>query len=273
MDELLTKPAQTIAPDTEPSGWMSPDGEFRNGAPEGIQALLDAKKWTNVGQLADAYGELEKFKGIGEHLVIPETEDAEGWSDVFNKLGRPESHDKYEFTYDGDVKLSDELTGQFKEFAHELGLSQKQFQDIVSFQLDAVGAQSQAYDTQLETDKAAAMETLKAKYGADTPTKITGAREIAEQLGIYETLERKGLASDPDIIDMLATIKGRTAEDVIAPQTATVIETTPLERLAEIKKSDSFTQKFHPDHRKTMAEFMALNQEIANSGQGQAPRS
>lgn len=267
VDTEPVKPAQTIAPDTEPTGWMSPDGEIRESAPENIQTLFAAKKWTNIRQAVDAYTELEKFTGVGKHLVIPEAEDAEGWNSVYDALGRPETHDKYEFEYGGDIELSEELTGQFKQFAHGLGLTQKQFNSLVNFQLDAVGAQSEAYNAQVEAQKQENIASLQLKWGANYETKIKGARIIADSLGIYQTLEAKGLASDPVIIEMLDTIASRTSEDAITPQTPAVAGKTPLEELEEIKKSEAFLKRFHPKHKETMLRFMALNQQIANSGQ------
>lgn len=273
VDTDPTKVAQTPAPGTEPTGWMSPDGEFRNGAPEKVQNLLDSKKWGKVEQVVDAYLELEKFKGVGEHLVIPEAEDAEGWDNVYKMLGRPETHDKYEFSYEGDISISDEIVGQFKQFAHGLGLTQKQFDAIVNFQLDAVSAQGEAYNSQMTTQKEQNITALKQKWGeANYEVKVKGARIIADSLGIYNTLEAKGLASDPDIINMLDVIATRTAEDVITPQASVTPQKSLQERLEEIKKSDAFMQKFHKDHKKIMAEFIQINQQIADSGQAQQPR-
>ncbi len=268
------KLAQTTAPDTEPSGWMSPTGEIREGAPENIQALVEAKKWTNVGQLADAYAELEKFKGIGKHLTIPEVEDAEGWNDVYNQLGRPETSDKYTLDYEGNMELSEDLTGQFKQFAHGLGLTQKQFNEIVKFQLDAVGAQDTAFTEQLATQKEANIGALKQKYGEVNYTaKVTGARIIADSLGIYKTLEEKGLASDPDIIDMLVKINAKTSEDVITSQSTQTAEKSPLVELEELKQSDAYKTHLHPDHKKAVARQMELCQMITRSGQSQRPRT
>lgn len=274
VDTEPTKPAQTPAPDTEPTGWMSPTGEIRDGAPEAVRNLLEAKKWTNVEQITDGFVNLEKMLGAGEHLFVPESaEDTEGWNNVYKILGRPETHDKYELSYDGEVEISDELVGQFKQFAHGLGLTQKQFGDVVKFQLDAIAAQGEAYNAQLATQKEENIAALKQKWGeTNYEVKVKGARIIADSLGIYQTLEAKGLASDPTIIEMLDTIASRTAEDVITPQPLTTSAKTPQEELEEIKKSEAFLQKFHKDHKTTMVRYMQLNQDIANAGQAQQPR-
>jgi len=275
VDTEPVKTAQTQAPGSEPTGWMSPTGEIRDGAPENVRTLLESKKWNNINQIVDGYGELEKLVGVGEHLVIPKVDDPEfatKMGDVFNRLGRPDTSDKYEYEYEGDVEISDELTGQFKEYAHSLGLTQDQFNKIVNFQLDAVAAQSQAYTEQAEAQRQENISALQLKWGANYETKIKGAKIIADSLGIYQTLEAKGLASDPVIIEMLDTIANRTSEDVITSVTTSSPTKTPQEELEEIKKDESFLKRFHPKHKETMARFMALNQIIANAGQSRQPR-
>ncbi|KKK97818.1 hypothetical protein LCGC14_2648920, partial [marine sediment metagenome] len=210
-------PAQTTAPDTEPTGWMSPTGELRESAPDNIRELFEKKKWNNVNQVVDGYIDLEKLVGAGEHLFLPESaEDIEGWDKVYNLLGRPPTYDKYEFTNESGLEISDELINSFKQLAHKEGYTQKQLAGAIQFQLDAVIAQGQIEEKLISEQQEANVQVLKQKYGeANYGAKITGARIIADSLGIYKTLEEKGLASDPAIIEMLVNINKRTAEDVI----------------------------------------------------------
>ena len=100
MTEVATEPklnAQTGAPPSEPSGWMPLTDEQRNSAPEDVRKLLETTKWQTVEDMAKGYTELQKFTGVGKHLVIPEADDVEGWNNVYNQLGRPETPDGYQF--------------------------------------------------------------------------------------------------------------------------------------------------------------------------------
>jgi len=257
-------------PENATEGWITPDGQFSENAPEEVKSLLESKKWKSVNDLVKGYKELEKLTGSGKHLTIPEDDNPEAWEKVYDAIGRPESPDKYEIQYDGDVPIDDELVGQFKQYAYKLGLNQKQFNDTVAFQLDVVEAQLKAQ----EEERAAAAKLLKEKWGeANYENKILQSRKIADELGIYKTLEKKGLASDPDIIMMLDTIASKTSEDAIkdsdSEQTG---QKSPEERLAEIKRSEAFTQRFHPDHKKIMAEYLAITQQLANEGKLTQPR-
>ena len=274
VDTEPTKPAQTPAPPTEPSGWMSADGEIRDSAPENIRTLMEKKKWTNINQIVDGYGELEKFKGAGEHLVIPEAEDVEGWDKIRTQLGWVGSADKYEFTYDGDVSIGDELIGQFKEYANQRRWSQKEFEETVRFQLDAVAAQTEAYNVQTREREQENILAMKNKWGeANYDSTFRGIEATAQKLGVLEFFRKLNIDKEPEIVNMLITINSSDAEDTITPSTPPAATKTPLEELSEIKTSKAFLEKFNPEHKACMARFMELNMIVANAGQGSAPRA
>lgn len=247
------KTAQTEAPSTEPTGWMSPDGEIREGAPEKVHNLMEAKKWTNIEQIVDGYNELGAFKGIAEIMEnVPTTADG------------------YEYTYsgEGESPINDELLNGFFQLAHTKKWPKQFVQDVIDFQLDAIAGQVEASNAQLATQKEENIVALKQKWGeVNYETKVKEARITADKLGIYKTLEAKGLASDPEIISMLDVIASRTAEDVITPPSPPTVIKSPQEELEEIKKSKSFTEKFDPAHKQTMARFIELNKIIAANRQ------
>ncbi len=282
--EVPTEPvktAQTEAPSTEPTTWMALDDDFRNNAPDAVKDLITKKGYTSLGQFFDSYTELEKFKGIGEHLVIPEAEDAEGWENVYKQLGRPETHDKYDFEEDPDVPFGEEILDRFKQGAYKEGFTQRQAAWVLGLQRDIIKEVKKAEDLQNaadteadETRKEEIRSAYKQKWGGEVAfqNKIKDARVLADKLGIYQTLEAKGLTSDPEIINMLDIISLRTAEDVIAPQTPTTPQLTPIQERKEIMESEAFTSKFHKEHKNTMKRYMELNQVIANAGVENQPR-
>jgi len=282
MPELLdvatepTKPAQTNAPETEPTSWMPLSEEQRNTAPENIKKLLEAKKWTTLDEIVNGYVDLEKVLGRGEHIFKPESpDDTEGWGKYWNQIGVPPNVDEYEFEDDTDVPLSDELVKRFREFVHKLHFTKEQAAGAVQFQRDiikeamAIEAEQKAADAE---EKEVEIETIRKalvqKYGGEVAyqNKMVEARQVADSLGIYQTLEKKGLTSDSEIIGMLTDIAEKTAEGVLTKDTEPVTVKDPLEEMEEIKASDAFKQKFHPKHKDIMVRFMQLNQEIASKG-------
>ena len=254
------KTAQTPAPTTEPTSWMPLTDEQRSAAPESVKKLLETTKWGSVEEIANGYAELQKFTGVGKHLVIPETDDAKGWDNIWNQLGRPETSDGY--TLEPNEAINEELASKWKQFAHSQHYTQDQMAGAVQFQLDIIDSIA---NTEAE-EKLAADERLRSEWKEGYSNRVAGARMTADKLGIYDTLKVKNLISDPDIIRMLDTITLRSDEDVITPQSPVVAQKSPTEELEEIKKSESFLQKFHPTHKQTMQRYMELNNIIANSG-------
>ena len=282
MTELLEVPtepvktAQTIAPGTEPTSWMPLSDEQRETAPESIKNLLESKKWTSFDEIANGYVDLEKILGRGEHIFKPESpDDAEGWTKYWGQLGVPSTADGYEFEADEAVPFDEDILNRFKAFVHKQHYTKEQAAGAVQFQREiikdviAANEAQEAADAETEeASKEAVRKALKQKVGGEVAYQnmIIDARRVADELGIYQTLEKKGLASDPEIIIMLETIKNKTAEGVIAPSTPLQPTKSLQEELEEIKKSEAFNQKFHSKHKETMVRFMQLNQEIANKG-------
>lgn len=281
MTELLevdTEPkinAQTGAPGTEPTSWMPLSEEQRNTAPESIKNLLESKKWTSFDEIANGYVDLEKVLGRGEHIFKPESpDDVDGWKKYWQQLGVPEI-DGYEFEADEAVPFADDLLKRFKDFAHKQHYTKEQATGAVQFQREII-KEVMAAEAQAEADaianedaeKETIRKALKQKWGGEVAyqNKLIEARQIADKLGIYATLERKGLISDPDIIGMLVDIASKTTESILLPDTPPPPEKKPLEEMEEIKASDAFKQKFHPKHKETIKRFMELNQIIANEG-------
>ncbi len=272
MTDLLEANKTPETPETTETGWVGSTGDFGEGVPDNIKSLIDNKKWDNVGQLADAFVELEKFNG--GKIKVPEAEDVEGWNAIFNQLGRPESYDKYTFETESKVPVDDTLIDSFKQFAHKENYTQKQLQGAIQFQLDAVEAQDKIYNEQLDTRRNENIQAMKDKWQTDFEPTMTKIDAVAEKLKISEFFKERGIDKEPEIINMLLTIANSDSEDSLTgPSLPRELKRTLTEQMAELKASKAFTDKFDPAHKKTIETFIALNMEIANTGQSQAPRS
>lgn len=270
-----TAVAATSAPATEPTGWMGNTGEFRDGAPEAIQGLLEAKKWTNVEQMATAYSELEKFKGAGNGVIIPEADDenyAAKIGEIFGMLGKPESADKYEYTAESNIPLDDALLNGFKEFAHGQNYTQEQLKGAIDFQLDAIAAQEDILTQQLETKKADDTASLQKIYGINYDAAMNDAKLTSDKHGYTEDLANEGVYDLPVVKQLLNHIANLEAEDGVAPGGPAPVTKSLQEQLDEIKADPAFMNKFAPGRKELMERFKRINQEIANSGQAPVRR-
>lgn len=251
--------------------WMNNEGEFGEGTPENVQNLLTAKKWTNVSQIVDGYAELEKFTaGAGKHLAIPQSDgDTEGWSKVWEQLGRPKTYSDYVIDNDETVPLDAEIASKWKQYAHKEGYTQNQMQGAVTFQREIIKsvmeAEAKNAEQSIINSKAAQKKELTEAFGeANYVTKVTGARVIADNLGIYNTLEKKGLASDPEVIKMLDKLKESGAEGVISSTPPPPPAKAPEVERDELNKSKAYTDEMHPEHIETVNRINELSRVIVN---------
>ena len=282
MTELLdvstepVKTAQTEAPGSEPTRWMPLSDEQRINAPESVRKLMEDKKWNSVEDFTDGYTDLEKVLGRGEHIFKPESpDDADGWAKYWQQLGVPPDVSGYEFDVDETVPFEDALLGRFKEFAQKQHYTKEQAAGAVQFQREIIkevmAVEAEVEATALETsegEKETIRKALVTKAGGEVAYQnmMVEARQVADELGIYTTLEKKGLASDPEIIGMLQEIKNRTKEGTILkidePATSTK---DPKVELKEITESDTFKNKFAPGRKELMKRYMELCSIVGNS--------
>lgn len=270
------KVAQTEAPGSEPTSWMPLSEEHRNTMPENIKGLFETKKWSSVEDVTTGYAELEKILGRGEHIFKPESpDDVDGWAKYWQQVGVPVDVSGYEFEADEAVPFDDALIGRFKEFSQKIHLNKEQATGLVQFQREII-KEVMAAEAEAETERVATSEAeidtirkaLVTKAGGEVAyqSMMVEARQVADELGIYTTLEKKGLASDPEIIGMLQEIKNRTKEGTIIkvdePATSTK---DPKTELKEITESEVFKNKFAPGRKELMKRYMELCTIVGNS--------
>ena len=260
------------------STWVGADGTFGDvaTAPDGVRDLITKKGWKGVGDIATAYSNLESMKGVPPErmLTLPEKpDDADGWNTVYNRLGRPETADKYEFkATEGSAKLDEKLLGDFKKYAHGLGLSTKQFNDIVKFQVDASTSAMSEYEKQSKSDteaaalaakatQDAAWNDLKGKRGikddAALQSLVAKAKKVAEDVGVFDAANKLGLGDNPEFINAMIELSSRVSESALPRKADAGTATPKAQKLNEIINNPAFVDRMNPEHNKIMAEYHA----------------
>lgn len=223
--------------------------------PDEYKPMVEAKGWKSEADVFKSYSELEKFVGQKSIDSLPAELTPELTSRLLTKLGRPESPDKYEFKYDGQVQLDENLMKDFRQFAHGLGLTGKQFQEVVNFQ---IGAMENAFKAEEEARNAklqAAADALKGEWKENYDTNFKQAKETAQKLEILDALEELGLADDPRAIKLMHKLNSQLSEATLKPQ-APNTPPSGAQEMAEIVKSEAFLNKLHPDHEATMKRYL-----------------
>ena len=104
---------------------------------------------------------LEKVLEKTPEVMVRPSDD--NMDEVYNSLGRPETHEKYEVPPMGDeVYIDNDSVNAFRPIAHKAGLSQKQFAEIVQEMTNNTNERSsQAMQEHQET-----MKELQKEWGA-----------------------------------------------------------------------------------------------------------
>lgn len=160
---------------------------------DGDRDFVANKAWKSPQDAINAYKELEKFRGAPEDrlLKLPEKDDPQEWGKVWQKLGRPESPDKYEATLDfGEgVEVQAEAIDGLKKAMFEAGATNKQVAAALDFYKSwasplieqQMNAQRE-FEAQVQRD----VEVLEKELGDKFDEFVAGGRRAVEYAGFTE---------------------------------------------------------------------------------------
>jgi hypothetical protein len=234
--------------------------EFRNDP--------NISKFTEIDALAKSYINATRMIGQDKVAVPNENSTEDQWNEVYGKLGRPESPDKYKLEVKSDVVPLDEgAVKSFAENAHKLGLNNKQAQGILEYYKNSMEGSAQQARVNTETAQANAEAELRKEWGRSYEDNIkkAGAVAKANMSGDILNLELKDgtrIGDHPDVIKGFANIANLLSEDkLIGTESENVDRGTDYE--AEISKivndrDGPYWNKGHPDHDKVVQQVFTL---------------
>lgn len=191
MPETVVTPPETPAPVTPPAAdWTSSFDDDNKG-------YVQKKGFDGPGTLLTSYRNLEKLVGGGleDVIKVPKESDPKLWDPIYNRLGRPETPEKY------DLKLpqgTDKETDQWTRKAfHEVGMTQAQAAKFTEkwaeFSSAAEKVQTEARSAKLAEEHKA----LQTEWGAAYEKELSVAKRAANELGVK-----------PEVIDQLESVMG-----------------------------------------------------------------
>jgi hypothetical protein len=195
--------APTIATtnDSTPATWKdSISQEFREDP--------NISKFTEIDSLAKSYINATKMIGQDKVAVPNENSTDDQWNEVYGKLGRPESADKYKLEVNSETAQIDEGSiKSFAENAHKLGLNNKQAQGILEYYKDSMEGTAQQSRIDTETAQAQSEAELRKEWGRSYDDNIKKAGAIAKA-NMSEDILNMELKDGTRIGDHAAVIKG-----------------------------------------------------------------
>jgi hypothetical protein len=152
--------------------------------PDDFRGYAEKKGWSGPEAVVESYRNLEKLIGVKDRLVtLPESvEDADGWNDVYKKLGRPDSPEDYQVNW-GD-KSDDNFVGWARKNFHEIGLSNQQAAALTDrwneMNKNLSEEQNKAQSVQFEQE----FNQLKSEWGAAYEKHLSVAKRAVAELNI-----------------------------------------------------------------------------------------
>jgi hypothetical protein len=236
--------------------------EFRNDP--------NIEKFTEIDALAKSYINATQMIGKDKVAVPNKNSTDDQWNEVYDKLGRPESADKYSLNAKSDVvPIDDNAIKQFAENAHQLGLNNKQAQGILEFYKNNMEGMAQQSKVDTETAQVQSEQQLRQEWGRDFESNVKKAGALAKANMNPEILDMQlkngmRLGDHPEVIKGFAKIAGMMSEDkIVSTESENVSSNTDVEtEISEImnNKDGPYWNRSHPDHDKMVQQVYTLRE-------------
>jgi hypothetical protein len=227
---------QEEAPAEAPAEMSSDD--WRASLPDDLRDNPTLEKYSSVESLAKGYINASSMLGQ-DKLVMPKTD--EDWGDFFNKIGRPEEPAGYEFEpvdLPEGTPFDEGMLDQFKEIAHNAGLTGKQANELQKWYMEQTGNQFEGMIRNAEDDMANAQTALRTEWGNAYDQKLNQAMRAIREFGgdrLAEELDATGLGNNVEIVKAFANAGEKIMGDTTIegnPESGR----TPMQLKAEIAK-------------------------------------
>ena len=247
---------------------------WKEAISEDLRNDPNISKFTELEALAKSYVNATRMIGQDKVAVPNNNSTEDQWNEVYNKLGRPESPDKYKLEVKSDVvPLDESAIKSFAENAHQLGLNNKQAQGILEFYKNSMEGSAQQNQVDMETAQAQAEQELRKEWGSNYESNIKKAGAVAKanmDANILDMQLKDGtrLGDHPAIIKGFANIANLMSEDkLVSTESENVSQGIDYD--AEISKivndrDGPYWNKAHPDHDKIVQKVFNLRTMMTN---------
>lgn len=172
----------------------APAADWTASLSEETRGFVANRKWGSPEDIVKSYRNLESLRGVPEDrlLKLPEGDDQEAWSHVYERLGRPSDPNQYELAV--AETTSDEVKTWLRNTMHQAGLTTQQAKALS--QAMAERTQTKAAERQALAESAVNddLATLRKEWGAAYEQNWQAVDRAAATLG----LEEKQLAALKD---------------------------------------------------------------------------
>ena len=253
----------TVSNGDTPVSWKSSiSEEFRNDP--------NIEKFTEIDALAKSYINATRMIGQDKVAVPNKNSTEDQWNEVYSKLGRPETADKYALNIESEAVAMDEnAIKSFAEQSHKLGLNNTQAQGILEFYKNNMESNMQRATVDTETAQAQAETELRAEWGKEFDSNVSKASALAKANMNPEILDLQmqdgtRIGDHPEIIKGFAKIASMLSEDkLVSTESESVNSMKDLQSEISAITNDTtgpYWNNKHPDHAKMVQQVYTLRE-------------
>lgn len=245
--------------------------DWRDSIPEEVRGHSSLENIKDIGALAKSYVHAQQMVGADKIALPSKSATAEEWGEVYSKLGRPDSPDGYDFSFENvpeNFEVDQDMVSWFREAAHGAGINAQQAQVMLDAynqlnfsQVESAGAEAQARITEVETE-------LRKEFGQAFDDRMALANGVLAEFGNPEITEVQladgtMLGDNPEIIRMLANL-GVYMQEKMGEDTLEGVKTsgavTPDDAQAKLREltapNTPYWDARHPEHQWYISEAM-----------------
>ena len=263
---------ETASPSSIISGgdYNAPNLHFDpQNLPDGLAHEPSLQNFDSVDKLAKSYTHLVKKMGVPAEQLLRLPGAGEPMDDVYNALGRPETHEHYDMS-----DYAPESTENFRQLAHEIGLNNDQANALFNAYVDSIAGQEESESEAFDQFEVENTQALQKEWGGDFDKNVELARRAFMNFATpeaVEIMEQTGLGNHPEILKVFSRVGELLQEDSVLPGSSTPIlggmNPAQAQQSIDAKMSDpnfrnAYLDQYNPGHAEAVREMTKLHEYI-----------
>ena len=207
--------------------------------------------------------------GVPAEQLLRLPEAGEPMDDVYNALGRPETHEHYDMS-----DYAPETTENFRQLAHEIGLNNDQANALFNAYIDSIAGQEESESEAFDQFEVENTQALQKEWGGDFDKNVELARRAFMNFATpeaVEIMEQTGLGNHPEILKVFSRVGELLQEDSVLPGSSTPIlggmNPAQAQQSIDAKMADpnfrnAYLDQYNPGHAEAVREMTKLHEYI-----------
>ena len=270
-DEQTTTNDNPIQETTTVLGSGSDNQDWRSSLPDELKNDATLQNFKDIESLAKTV--VHQQKVLGSRIPIPKTDEEK--TELYSKLGRPETSEQYQINIPDTHKtyFQDENVTQFKNVAHQIGLNNDQVNALIDYQMSTIDNDKSQEPSRMAVERDNTENALKKEWGYEYDKNIRAAQRAVDVYGDDEIkqLMTTEAGNHPAVIKMFARLGSEVTEDMAKNTQNNTLAVSPLDAQSEIDSiysnpTHAYHNATHKDHKNAVEYMKQLHEKRFGKG-------